>query len=261
MAVRSLREEAVLLLRQGARNCDVSRRLGVPTGTVSWWKLQDRAEHGDFPAPERATCFRCYSDELNRQAYAYLLGAYLGDGHITHSNMSRTQSLFVTCDDKWPGVMDAIEQAMRRVFPKNNTYRLQRPGCHNVKLYSMHMTCYFPQHGPGKKHERTIALEPWQQEIVDEHPWEFLRGLIHSDGCRITNWATRTKNGVVRRYEYPRYFFTNTSTDIIRLFTATLDAVGVEWKASIPRPTGQVNISIARKDSVALMDAHIGPKH
>ncbi|WP_333493502.1 helix-turn-helix domain-containing protein [Kitasatospora cathayae] len=261
MAVRSTREEAVLLLRQGTRNRDVSLQLGVPVGTVSWWKYQDRAKHGDFPAPERTTCFHCYADELNRPAYAYLLGAYLGDGHITHSKVCRTQSLFITCDDKWPGVMDTVEQAMRQVFPKNNTYRLQRPGCHNVKLHSMHLTCHFPQHGPGKKHERAIALEPWQQEIVDAHPWDFLRGLIHSDGCRITNWATKTVDGVTRRYEYPRYFFTNTSTDIIGLFTATLDAVGVQWKASIPRPTGQVNISIARKDSVALMVAHIGPKY
>ncbi len=53
----------------------------------------------------------------------------------------------------------------------------------------------FPQDGPGKKHERPIALEPWQQEIVDAHPWEFIRGLIHSDGCRITNWTTRLVAG------------------------------------------------------------------
>jgi hypothetical protein len=25
----------------------------------------------------------------------------------------------------------------------------------------------FPQHGPGRKHERPIVLEPWQLEIVD----------------------------------------------------------------------------------------------
>jgi hypothetical protein len=30
--------------------------------------------------------------------------------------------------------------------------------------------CLFPQHGPGRKHHRRIALAPWQQSIVDEHP-------------------------------------------------------------------------------------------
>ncbi|MFI9160772.1 helix-turn-helix domain-containing protein [Kitasatospora aureofaciens] len=262
MAVRSIREEAVHLLRRGVANAEVARRLGVPKGTVSWWKHRDLAKRNELPGRKRSSCMHCYGDELDRSAYAYLLGLYLGDGHILLSNeYRRTQSLQITCDDKWPGVMDSVEQAMRQVLPKNKPCRVRRTGCHDVKVYSNHLICRFPQHGPGKKHERGIALEPWQQEIVDAHPWEFLRGLIHSDGCRITNWATRTVDGVVRRYEYPRYFFTNTSTDIIGLFTATLDAVGVQWKASIPRPTGQVNISIARKDSVALMDAHIGPKH
>ncbi|HJD80487.1 hypothetical protein [Kitasatospora aureofaciens] len=257
----SLREQGVQLLRRGTGTAETARRLGVPVGTVSWWKHRDLAKRGELPGRKHSTCVHCDGDDLNRSAYSYLLGLYLGDGHISHPEQHRVPSLFITCDDKWPGLMDAAEAAMRQVFPALTPCRVRRPGCHNVKVYSKHLTCYFPQHGPGKKHERAIALEPWQQEIVDDHPWDFLRGLIHSDGTRITNWTTKTVRGEVRRYEYPRYFFTNTSTDIIGLFTATLDAVGVQWKASIPRSTGQVNISIARKDSVALMDAHIGPKH
>ncbi|MED7954170.1 helix-turn-helix domain-containing protein [Streptomyces sp. BE303] len=258
----SVREQAVHLLRRGAANTEVGRRLGVPPGTVSWWKHEDLARHGTLPGRKHSTCPHCHGSELNRPAYSYLLGLYLGDGHILLPNeYRRTMSLQITCDDKWPGIMDSVEHAMRQVLTNNTPCRVRKAGCHDVKIYSNHLTCYFPQHGPGKKHDRLIALEPWQQEIVDAHPWEFLRGLIHSDGCRITNWATRTVKGVVRRHEYPRYFFTNTSTDIIRLFTETLDAVEVRWRASIPRPTGQVNVSVARKESVALMDAHIGPKH
>ncbi|MFI9836970.1 helix-turn-helix domain-containing protein [Nonomuraea sp. NPDC051941] len=49
----------------------------------------------------------------------------------------------------------------------------------------------FPQHGPGKKHERPIVLEPWQREIVSAHPGRFVRGLIHSDGWRGTNRVRR----------------------------------------------------------------------
>lgn len=37
-----------------------------------------------------------------------------------------------------------------------------------IPTYWAHL---FPQHGPGKKHERLIALEPWQQTIVDAHRW------------------------------------------------------------------------------------------
>ncbi|GAA2918024.1 hypothetical protein GCM10010524_55710 [Streptomyces mexicanus] len=149
---------------------------------------------------------------------------------------------------------------MRGVFPNNSVCKVRRKGCWEVKLYSLHMWCLFPQHGPGKKHQRRIALEPWQQEIVDAHPWEFVRGLIHSDGCRITNWTTRLVGGERKRYEYPRYFFTNVSDDIRQLFTGTLDKLGIEW-THCTRNGNPYNISVAKKASVALMDAHVGPKH
>ena len=149
---------------------------------------------------------------------------------------------------------------MRAVFPANSVCRVRRPGSHNVKIHSQHLWCLFPQHGPGKKHERRIALEPWQQKIVDSHPWELIRGLVHSDGCRITNWTVRLVGGERKRYEYPRYFFANKSPDILRIYVEALGKVGVEWKMT-RRRTGVCNVSVARRASVALMDAHIGPKH
>jgi hypothetical protein len=152
--------------------------------------------------------------------------------------------------------MSTAEQSMRRVFPFNQVCRARKIGCHDLKMTSKHLACLFPQHGPGKKHERRIALEDWQQAIDDAHPWEFVRGLIHSDGCRITNWTVR--NG--KRYEYPRYFCTNKSDDIRNLCTDTLAKVGVQWTI-LARGSDPLNVSIARKASVALMDAHIGPKY
>jgi hypothetical protein len=44
--------------------------------------------------------------------------------------------------------------------------------------------CLFPQHGPGRKHERPIVLAGWQQSITRRHPKQLIRGLIDSDGCR-----------------------------------------------------------------------------
>ncbi len=114
----------------------------------------------------------------------------------------------------------------------------------------------FPQHGPGRKHERPIVLEPWQREIVARHPWQFVRGLIHSDGCRTTNrFKTRLPSGRVAEYVYPRYFFSNLSADIRGLFCACCDRLGLRWTQSNPR-----NISIAHRASVALLDEYVGPK-
>ncbi|MER5497413.1 helix-turn-helix domain-containing protein [Streptomyces sp. NPDC002561] len=251
----SLRQKALILLRSGAKNADVARKLNVPAGTIGYWKHMDRATRGECPGAHRSFCPRC-DGELDQPAYAYLPGLYLGDGHIIQNKAMKTPSLSITCDDSWPGLMDLCENSMRAVFPENSVCRVRRKGCREVKMYSKHLWCLFPQHGPGKKHERPIALASWQQEIVDARPWDFIRGLIHSDGCRNTNWTTRVIGGVRKRYEYPRYYFTNLSTDILGLFTDALDRVGVEWKQANTR-----NISVARRASVALMDAHVGPKY
>jgi hypothetical protein len=254
-----VRQRVLTLLRDGARNSDVSRQFNIPLGTIGYWKHADRAKRGECPGRTPPPCPRC-DGELDSAAYAYLLGLYLGDGYIIQNRAMRSPSLSITCDESHPGLMDQCENAMRSVFPNNSVCRVRRKGCQELKLYSMHLWFLFPQHGPGKKHERLITLEPWQQEIVTAHPWEFIRGLIHSDGCRITNWTEKIVAGERKRYEYPRYVFSNKSDDIRKLLTDTLDRVGVEW-TTIARGSDPFNISIARKASVALMDTHVGPKH
>ncbi|WP_433449597.1 helix-turn-helix domain-containing protein [Streptomyces sp. CA-142005] len=255
-----VRQTALTLLRGDAKNADVARKLNVPVGTVGYWKHLDRAKRGECPGRHAPPCPRCDGRQLDEAAYGYLLGLYLGDGHISHYSQHRVPNLMISCTESWPGLMDACEAAMRAVFPDNGVCRVRKTGCSNVKVYSKHLHCLFPQHGPGKKHQRPIILEPWQQAVVDAHPWEFIRGLIHSDGCRITNWTTRMVAGERKRYEYPRYFFSNKSDDIRKLFTDALDLVGVEW-TTLARGSYPFTISIARKPSVALMDTHVGPKH
>jgi hypothetical protein len=114
----------------------------------------------------------------------------------------------------------------------------------------------FPQHGPGRKHERPIVLESWQREIVDRHPQQFLRGLIHSDGCRTINrFKTKLPSGRVAEYAYARYFFSNLSRDIRGLFCEYCDRLGIRWSLSNPR-----NASVSHRTSVAMLDEFVGPK-
>ena len=120
-----------------------------------------------------------------------------------------------------------------------------------VSCYSKHWACLLPQHGPGRKHTRSIQLEPWQRSILDRWPWPFLRGLIHSDGCRSANPAVHA----TKTYWFSRYLFLNRSSDIRALFVEYCEKVGVAC-----RPSNSWEISVARRESVALMDQHIGPK-
>ncbi|WP_432195187.1 helix-turn-helix domain-containing protein [Streptomyces sp. bgisy027] len=244
----STRKRALTLVAQGRSLNSVSRETGISRAAIRSW--QHRLE----PLPRMATPDP--GPPADDRPYAYLLGLYLGDGCISAHARGTGFHLRIACADAWPGLLQQCHDAITEVRPGIGVYTLQKQGYAMVTSYSRHWPALFPQHGPGKKHERAITLEPWQQQIVDAHPWDFIRGLIHSDGCRITNWTTRLVAGEEKRYEYPRYFFTNLSGDIIRLFTQTLDAVGVQWKKANDR-----NISIARRASVALMDAHVGPKH
>ncbi len=75
----------------------------------------------------------------------------------------------------------------------------------------------------------------------------FIRGLIHSDGCRIV----ANDRGVAS----VRYHFSNLSEDIKRIYCESLDAVGVRWT----RPCSQ-QIAVYRKASVAILDSFVGPK-
>ena len=120
-----------------------------------------------------------------------------------------------------------------------------------VEIYACwrHWPCLFPQHGPGRKHLRPIVLHDWQQRLVAAYPKQLIRGLIHSDGCRVVN---RVRN---RRYAYPRYFFTNTSEDILQIFREACDAVEVDYRMS-----NRNTVSIARRTSVTKLDSFIGPK-
>jgi hypothetical protein len=192
----------------------------------------------------------------DRPSYAYLLGLYLGDGCVTKP--VRTLQLVVSCDARYPAIIDAAADAMLAtgLTARVGRYEVRGSRCIRVIGASKRWLEAFPQHGPGRKHTRRIVLEPWQQEIVDEHPRAFLRGLLHSDGCRTVNrFSTLLPSGRVADYAYPRWFFSNRSDDIRALFCATCEAVGIRWTQSNPR-----NISISHRRSVALLDEWVGAK-
>jgi hypothetical protein len=185
-------------------------------------------------------------------AYAYLLGQYLGDGHIVYAGKG-TYRLEVACCAAYRNIIEECAVAIGRVLPANKVGQRRRTGVVNVGCYSKHLPCLFPQHGAGPMHHRAIVLEPWQEQIaLGENAELFLRGLIHSDGWRGIN-RVRGANG--SSYAYPRYQFSNRSADIRRLFVQACDATGVAT-----RQMNQWTISVARRESVARLDRFIGPK-
>jgi hypothetical protein len=196
----------------------IARLTGISIATVRTWIVTER------PVLER--CSRCGHpphefDLLPPREYAYLLGIHLGDGTI----LRRPKGVwFCTSTD-------------------------QAQNYAEISSYSKSWPCLIPQTGPGLEHKRKIELSAWQWAYLWQEPGRFIRGLIHSDGCRVMNKV------IQRKYAYPRYFFSNESTDIQQLFRAACDLIGVEY-----RNNRRNSISVARRASVALLDEVVGPK-
>jgi LAGLIDADG-like domain len=229
----------LFLAGEGLNASQIARFARIPRSTVRNW-LAPRA-----PGIKREPALELAS--LPEAQYSYLLGFYLGDGWMSRQKRD-VYRLRIKTDSRYPQIITECAAAMAAVMPRNKVliqqlpYRAVEIAC-SSKAWPLH----FPQHGPGRKHERKIELAWWQAEIVDRFPREFLRGLIHADGCRVLNRV----NGK----DYPRYFFDQVSNEIRRLFCEACDRLGIEYTWSRWK-----TVSIARSRSVALLDGFVGPK-
>jgi hypothetical protein len=239
------------LVASGLNDCEIARLTAIPRSTIREWRSTRR--WAGCPQESCTTCGAAVHDfEQLPPSYAYLLGLYLGDGCLS-AHRRGVYRLRVVLDSRYPGIVGECAAAMQEVLPGN------RPGLQpkadenawEVWIYSKQLPCLFPQHGAGRKHNRPIQLVEWQRRALERHPQRLLRGLIHSDGCRITNTIRHGQ----KTYEYPRYSFSNRSDDIRRIFCDTCDLLGIEW-----RVMNAFNISVAKRASVARLDEFIGPK-
>jgi hypothetical protein len=238
----AIHDEAMALIAAGVNDCEIARRLGIPRTTIRDWRRHPRAVE---------SCPRCWRAtrrvRFTPADYAELLGLYLGDGHI--SVLARTERLRIFLDRRHSTIVDDAEALLRRAFPENRVGRVHpaRMQMEVVYVYHGHLSCLFPQHGPGKKHHRRIELESWQRAHVHTAPWAFIRGCIRSDGCVFMN-----RTG---KYEYRSYCFDNRSADVRELFIDACGLVGVEVRPS------RTSVRIYRRPSVALMLEHVGVKN
>ena len=249
---RFRREVLALVRSRGLSLNEISRRTGVSRATLREWDSRDGAFAPSVS--EAGWCSRCDRQrDLDRPTYALLLGLYLGDGCLS-AMPKGVFMLRIACCGAYPALVEECVDAVEAIGPRK-AYRVKGPGVVQVTAYWKHWPCLFPQHGPGRKHDRPIVLEPWQLEIADAHPGELLRGLLHSDGCRVTNWTEKVVAGERRRYEYGRWFFSNESEDIRRICEDALDRLGVPH-----RRNRHNSVSVARREGVALLDQVVGPK-
>ena len=219
----------------------IAEELGVPRGTIAGWLRRGRC--GRRPDPPRP---------LPDGPYAYLLGLYLGDGHIARGGHGQ-HVLSIACDAAYPGIIETASAAITAVIPGASVFRRLHPQsrCIRVVCVSRWWPVLLPQHGDGRKHLRPIVLASWQRAITAVYARDLVRGLVHSDGCRFVA-AQRVGR---RTYRYSRYSFSNRSDDIRALFCEHLDLLGIGWT----QPNA-FQIAVDRRAEVAKLDEFVGPK-
>lgn len=244
------------LLAGGCSQAEAARQVGVNRATVRDWSRA--GEQAVLSRPMRRAGRAVWTEpcggvcpgrvDLDEAAYAYLLGQFLGDGCLSRNGPG--YRLRLATADAYPGIRAECVDAIMRVSGVASRF-VPKQGCTEVYASWRHWQCFVP-HGPGKKHTRPIVLRDWQRAIaVERYPDRLVRGLIHSDGCRVMNRV------VVRgkAYSYPRHFFTNLSADIRHLFIEACARLGVDAKSS-----NRTVLSVATADSVRRLDAVVGPK-
>jgi len=226
----------------------IAGETGIPRSTVRMWlrgEIARRPSHPDHAAidPSRLPA-----------EYPYLLGMYLGDGHISPGRRD-VYRLRLFLDSRYPAIIEEAKAAIQACAPQNKVSEIRRrsnftdrpdPTTVTVYAYSKSWPRLFPQHGPGKKHERVIELAPWQQELADGDPRGLLRGLIHSDGCRAINTGTN--------WRHPRYSFSNQSADIRGIFESACTALAIHFTRA------KHVVYVSRMADVATLDSFVGPK-
>lgn len=240
------------LAEQGLSDYKIAELTGIARPTVQRWR------HRALPP---WTSLRVSEAEdwsvQNVYAYCYLLGCYLGDGHLNYQPPG-SWTLRLSCDRQYDALMEEMMTAMETTFPgrRATRFRASKGASEVVGICHPAIGRAFPQHGAGRKHLRPIVLAAWQLELTHRAPGALIRGLVHSDGCRAENkFQTKLPSGRVAEYAYVRYFFSNLSADIRAIFVEHCQLLGVRVTLSNHR-----NLSVSDRASVAILDEVVGPK-
>lgn len=128
--------------------------------------------------------------------------------------------LHIVLDTAYPVIAGECEAAMSLVMPAS------KASCQRHARYNMFNVVSYSKHWPH--------LFPQ-----------------HGPGPKHKHRIRHPK----KTYVYPRYLFTNRSLEIQGVFCDSCDRLGIDW-----RQDGPWNISVARREAVAIMDRHVGPK-
>lgn len=127
---RAVRARAIARHAEGASIAAIHRELGPSRWSIHNWILDPS---GALAERSGDRCFVCAGQPCeNSEAYAYLLGQYLGDGYLVTT--VRIPRLRVACADSYPIIADEVDTAMS-TLSGNSAGSVRSIGCSDHYCY------------------------------------------------------------------------------------------------------------------------------
>lgn len=119
---------------------------------------------------------------LDRELKAYIIGVAIGDGNLSNPN-GRAVRLRITCDKKYPLLIEKITTSLKRLFPDNKVSLVDRAITFlDISIYSNDLERLLGWKAKdGSKASQNVSIPGW---ILKNKKYKIscIRGLIETDG-------------------------------------------------------------------------------
>ena len=119
------------------------------------------------------------NDKVN---LAYIIGVAIGDGNLSNPN-GRAVRLRVTCDFKYPNIIERISSSIHTLLPTNKVSMIKRAATYcDISCYSNKWEKYLGWKAKnGSKFKQNVSIPRWIIQDKQYYP-ACLRGLLETDG-------------------------------------------------------------------------------
>lgn len=138
---------------------------------------QSGATPWEFESPPRHLSY----NNKNKKVIAYIIGIALGDGNLSNSN-GRAVRLRITCDKKYPLLIENIAKNLEIIFTNNKVSIVDRKNAVDISVYSNDLESMLGWKAKGgSKIFQKVNVPIWIKQN-STYQKECLRGLFQTDG-------------------------------------------------------------------------------
>ncbi len=113
----------------------------------------------------------------DKNLQSYIIGLAIGDGNLSSPD-GKTQRLRITCDKKYPLLINKITDSLRELLPNNKVGIIDRDsGCLDISVYSNHLENLLGwKCKGGSKYKQKVSIPTWIKDRK-EYAINCLRGV------------------------------------------------------------------------------------